>query len=132
MTGENIAANILEERKRGDDCLAAAAVLIENEFHNDAISRCYYGALHYVRALLLTKGIEPKSHHGALQLLGLNFIKDGPLDSSVSGDFAQLASFREISDYNSSTSFTEAQARAELERANRIVKAITSLLPARS
>lgn len=128
MTGENIAANILEERKRGDDSLAAAEILIGHGFQNDAVSRCYYGALHYVRALLLTKGFEPKSHHGALQLLGLHFIKDGPLDASLAGDFAQLASFREISDYNSSASFTEEQAKDELDRARRIISAVSSLL----
>ncbi len=128
MTGENIAANILEERKRGDDCLAAAEILIGHGLFNDAVSRCYYGALHYVRALLLTKGLEPKSHHGAIQLLGLHFIKDGPLDASVSGEFAQLASFREISDYNASANFTEAQARDELDRARRVMNSVSSLL----
>jgi hypothetical protein len=58
--------------------LAAANLLFENDFLQDAISRLYYFLLHNTRALLLTKGLEPKSHdEGALRLFGLHFVKEG-------------------------------------------------------
>ncbi|WP_420536147.1 HEPN domain-containing protein [Dictyoglomus turgidum] len=42
-------------------------MLFENGLIKDAISRLYYYTLHMVRALLFTKGFEPKSHEGEFQ-----------------------------------------------------------------
>jgi len=43
------------------------------EVYRDCTVLCSIG----VRALLLGKGLEPKTHEGALRLLGLHFVKPG-------------------------------------------------------
>ena len=117
MTDDNIRKNIVEELRRGDECLAAAEHLLSGEFNNDAVSRAYYGAFHYARALLMTKGLEAKSQRGLIQLLSLHFVKDGPMPEKTASLLAQLATYRELSDYNAFTSFTSLQAREELDKA---------------
>jgi len=87
MTEENKKINIQEEMKRADESMRAAHLLYENNFLNDAISRLYYFILYNVRALLLTKGLEPKSHEGALRLFSLHFIKAGIFDIKSSHIF---------------------------------------------
>ena len=54
---------------------------IENELWNTAINRLYYACYYAVIALLLDKGIQPKSHTGVRQMFGLHFIKTGIIDN---------------------------------------------------
>ena len=63
--------------QRGDDSLKSAEALVELGLTLDGLSRAYYAALHYSRALLLSIDIIPKSHKGTLTLFSLHFIKTG-------------------------------------------------------
>jgi hypothetical protein len=56
--------------------------------------------------LLLTEGLEPKSHEGALRLLSLHFVKEGIFEPKVSHTFSKLMKYREEADYNPSYVFT--------------------------
>ncbi|HBU31555.1 HEPN domain-containing protein, partial [Dictyoglomus sp.] len=78
----------------------SANILFENGLIKDAISRLYYYTLHMVRALLFTKGFEPKSHEGALRLLSLHFIKEGIFEPEIAHIFSRLMKYREEADYN--------------------------------
>jgi uncharacterized protein (UPF0332 family) len=59
-----------------------------------------------MRALLFTKGLEAKSHEGALRLFGLHFVKEGLFMAQDSHVFSKLMKFREEADYNPSYVFT--------------------------
>src|SRR4030042_5306206 len=107
MTEENKKDNIKNELERASNALQAANLLYENGFLNDAVSRLYYFLLHNIRSLLLSKGLEPKSHEGALRVFGLHFVKEGifmPRDSHI---FSRLMKYREEADYNPSYTFTK-------------------------
>ncbi|MGC8813731.1 HEPN domain-containing protein [Dictyoglomus sp.] len=67
MKDENIRLNVKEEIERAKEAHKSANILFENGLIKDAISRLYYYTLHMVRALLFTKGFEPKSHEGEFQ-----------------------------------------------------------------
>lgn len=107
MTRENIKINISEEIKRATAAIDAAALLSDKSLFNDAVSRLYYFLLYYIRALLLTKGLEARSHEGALRLFGLHFVKQGLFETKVSHIFAKLMKYREEADYNPSYEFTK-------------------------
>jgi len=106
VTEENKKKNIREELERAEAALKAATVLFEKTLLNDAVSRLYYFLLYNIRALLLTKGLEPKSHESALRLLGLHFIKEGIFPPKTSHVFSKLMKYREEADYNPSYVFT--------------------------
>jgi hypothetical protein len=99
---ENKKANIREEIDRANEAIRAANLLFENGFVRDAISKIYYSMLYNIRALLLTEGLEPKSHEGALRLFGLRFVKPGAFEAKDSHIFSKLMKFREEADYNPS------------------------------
>ena len=63
--------------------------------------------MYHVRAILLTEGLEPRSHEGALRLLGLHFVRKGLLERKASHVFSKLMKFREEADYNPSSLFTK-------------------------
>ena len=106
MNEENKRENIQEEIERANEALKAANLLFENGFLKDAVSKLYYSLLYSIRALLLTKGFEPRSHEGALRLFGLHFVKPGSFEARDSHIFSKLMKYREEADYNPSYTFT--------------------------
>ena len=75
MTPHNMQLNARAEAARGDTSLKAAKVLLEHQLYSDAISRAYYAAYHWVRALLFIKELDPRSHRGTIQLFHLHYQK---------------------------------------------------------
>ena len=75
-------------------------VLIENNFYNTAVSRLYYSCFHATRALLLTKGVIPKTHSGVISNLHKYFVAEGNFDSNHAAFFARLMKERIEDDYN--------------------------------
>jgi len=106
MTEKNRKENIKEEMARASTAFDAAILLFNNGFSNDAISKLYYFLLYHMRALLLSKGLEPKTHEGALRLFGLHFVKKGIFTAKDSHIFSKLMKFREEADYNPVYFFT--------------------------
>lgn len=107
MTDQNIKINIKQEIERAEDCSKSAELLKEHNQFADAVSRLYYYAYHYIRALLLSKGFEPKTHEGSLRLLGMYFIKTGIFAPALSHSYARLMKYRGEADYNPSYIFTK-------------------------
>lgn len=108
MTVENKHENVVEELRRGAESLLAAEVLAERGLLSDAISRLYYFVFHSARALLYTKGFEPKSHEGLLRLIGMHFVKQGTFSPQDSHLLTRLQKYRSEADYNAAYSFTRA------------------------
>lgn len=106
MTEKNKKENIIAELNRASKAMEAASLLFANGYLSDAISRLYYFLLYNIRALLLTKGLEPKSHEGILRVFSLHFIKEGLFGPKASHLFARLMKYREEADYNPSYIFT--------------------------
>jgi uncharacterized protein (UPF0332 family) len=128
MTAENARDNARQEMRHGDQALLAARHLLEGGFYNDAISRAYYAAYHWARALLLSRGLDPKTHRGVIQLISLHYVKEGGLSDEQGALLAHLETYRELCDYTSSADFSEAQAREELARAERFIAACRPLV----
>lgn len=125
MMEENKRENICAELERASEALSAALLLYENGFISDAVSRLYYFVLYHIRALLLTKGFEPRSHEGALRLFGLHFVREELVDKRAAQIFSKLMKFREEADYNPVSMFTEAdfvELKGEAETLALIIK----------
>lgn len=106
MTEPNKRENIAEELVRSQRALAEANLLFDSGYLHGAVSRLCYFLLYSVRALLLSKGLEPKSHEGALRLFAREFVKKNVFAPGSSHVFSRLMKYREEADYNPSYSFT--------------------------
>jgi hypothetical protein len=100
VTEENKRENIKVEMEGAAKAMAEADLLFANGFFKGAVSRLYYSLLYTVRALLLTRGLEPKSHEGALRLFSLHFVNEGPFEVKASHIFSKMMKYREEADYN--------------------------------
>ena len=128
MNEENKRENIREEIERADEVIRAANLLFENGFLKDAVSKLYYSLLYSIRALLLTKGLEPKSHEGALRLFGLHFVKPGSFEAKDSHIFSKLMKYREEADYNPSYTFIRDDFNEFKSEAETVIYKITTHL----
>lgn len=99
MTGDNRRANVAEELAAARRHRQAAERIAAIGEHEAAVNRLYYAALHAVRAVCLTEGIEPKSHRGLQRLLVLHFVSTGRLPEWVQSALGQLQTERDLADY---------------------------------
>ena len=128
MNEANKKDNVREEFEHANESMRAADLLFKNGFTRDAVARLYYSLLYTVRAMLLTKGLEPKSHEGALRLFGLHFVKQGLFEPADSHVFSRLMKYRQEADYNPSYVFTPEDFIEFRKDAEMLMQKITSRL----
>ncbi len=128
MTDENQRANIAVEIARAERALRSARLLCDAGEAADAVSRAYYAALHYARALLLTRATEPRTHRGVLRLISRDFVRTGQLSPDTAAALSKLEKQRLEADYSAELVFTDAEATTELAAATSFIDAVTGIL----
>jgi uncharacterized protein len=118
----NRTGNARAEAALGDDALRAAQALLELRLYNDAVSRAYYAAFHYARALLLLEGLEPKTHRRVVALLLERYERTGRLEPGLVSTLARLQTFRGLADYGTSARIARERAEAEVAAAQAFVE----------
>ncbi len=106
MTEENKKANIRDEVARSREANASAQLLFEHGQIRDAVSRLYYSVFYAIRALLLTRALQPRSHEGALNLFSLHFVRTGLFQPGDAHTFSRLQKYRQEADYAPTYVFT--------------------------
>jgi uncharacterized protein (UPF0332 family) len=91
---------IKKEISRADKSLNSAKILAENNYLEDAISRCYYGILHAAKAALLVEDVSISSHKAVRRLFGQHIIKTGKLNSKYGKILASIQDDRLRADYD--------------------------------
>ena len=123
MTDDNRRANLAAEIRRGRRAMATAELSLQAGLTEDAVARAYYAAFHHVRALLLSRGLQARTHEGTHNLFFTEFCEAGLVARAMAGELSHLQRFRELADYNVQGDFDEAEAAQEVERARRIMEA---------
>jgi uncharacterized protein (UPF0332 family) len=131
VTEENRRANSAAELSRCEESLRAARLLLEGDLLADAESRIYYAAYHAAVALLLTEGLEPRSHSGVGQLLGLHFVRTGLLDAEDARLFARLQKYRVEADYSTAFVVTRQGATEDLTACEAFIQRVRGLVERR-
>ncbi len=130
MTEDQKRDNIAAEVARGDGALKSAELLLGAGQLADAVSRAYYAAYHYARALLLTVGEEPRTHGGVERLLQRDFVRTGRLTPEVAATLSRLMTLRQNADYVVEYVFTVAMATDQVDTARGFLAAARALLTA--
>jgi len=128
MTKDNASQNAAQEMTRAQEVLAEDHHLLTGCYYNGVVTRAYYAAFHGARALLITRGLESKTHRSVIQLFNLHFIKDSPFPTQVAKHLSHLETYRELSDYTAHAQFTEEQAKTEIASAKAFIAANRPLI----
>ena len=118
MTGENRKKNLADEVARSGESMRAAEALVGLGLHADAVSRAYYAAFHLLRAVLLSRGVEPKTHSGAIHLFNTELVRAGLFPTAHNRLLGGLQRARELADYDAAVVFAVEDARAEIDEAH--------------
>lgn len=124
MTGENRKRNGADELQSAREALADARVLLERGSPRGAVTRAYYAAFHAARAVLLSRGLQVKTHSGLMQKFSEEFIKTGALAVRTKDTLAGLMEKRGVADYGERSEWTllsEQVARELVAAANEFV-----------
>jgi uncharacterized protein len=122
VTKDNKKRNIATEIARGDAAFRAAELLSAQGLFADAVSRAYYAAFHYARALLLTIAEEPKTHAGVELLLQREFIRPGRFAPDIGRLLSRLKTYRLDADYTADYVFTEIGTQEEIDAARSFIE----------
>lgn len=124
MTEDNKKRNIADARRRADEALRAADALRGLGLHSEAVARAYYAAFYALRALLLTRGLEARTHAGAIHLLNVEFIRPGLFPASFNRLLGGMQRVRELADYDLAAVFTEAESTTAVDEASTFMRAV--------
>ena len=124
MTPENARTNVAAELARCEESLKAARLLIDAGLLADAESPLYYTAYHAVVALLFTQDLQPRTHAGVGQMLGLHFVKTGRLSADDARLFARLQKYRLEADYSTAFVLTKEALQEDLSSCGAFVERI--------
>lgn len=128
MTDEARRANVALELRRADESRRAAETLLAAGLLSDAISRAYYAAFHLIRALLVSRGLEPRSHAGAFHLFNVELVSRGLLPTTLNRTLAGLQRAREIADYDAAVVFAAEDGARYLDEVRAFEKDVVALL----
>jgi uncharacterized protein len=121
VTEENKRRNIADELARADQSLRAARALVDLGLFADAVSRAYYVVFHALRAALLSRAVDPKTHSRAIHLFNTELVRTGIFPSSHNRLLAGLQRSRELADYDAAVMFSQDDAIAEVDGADRFL-----------
>lgn len=128
MNEKNKKINIEDEWKRAQTVLKEAKVLTQQELWEGATSRAYYAAFHATQAVLLTEGLQPKSHQGTLYLFNHHFVKKGLIEPEYTQILARAAKYREEADYRHTMVFTKDQTEQTIQEVETFLKRVDLFL----
>ena len=124
MKEENKRKNIKEELSHADESLHAARVLIDAKLFRESISKLYYAMFHALRALLFTKGLEPKSHGGVRYYFNTHFVKPELFPQEYGRFFNRLMKYRHEADYGLACEITKQDCNEWLKMVVEFMKVI--------
>ncbi len=106
--------NIQVEWDKAQEALREAEMLCAQQMPGGAISRAYYAAFHAATAMVLTEGLQVRSHQGLGRLFSLHFIKTKILAVEMSRILSKAQKYREEADYSAAYVFTMTDATERL------------------
>ena len=124
MTDESRRLNVTAEVEKGQASLRAARALLDLDLPDDCVGRAYYAVFHLACAVLLTEGLEARSHAGVEHLFNLHFVRTGRIEPSRAKALARLQQFRLQADYSRAFRFTREGAAEELTLAEETFAAL--------
>ncbi|HIZ32417.1 MAG TPA: HEPN domain-containing protein [Candidatus Bacteroides merdigallinarum] len=100
LSQENREALAAYRYRRAQETLKEIPFLKQQGYYNTAINRLYYACYYAAVALLIKDGINPGTHAGVKQMLGMHFVATGRLSREMGRNFSLLFERRHSSDYD--------------------------------
>lgn len=128
LSRENIEALATYRYQRALETLEEVPFLKQQGYYNTAINRLYYACYYAAVALLIKHEINPSTHAGVKQMIGMHFVATGRLSREVGRSFSLLFERRHSSDYDDFAYSSAEEIDELLPKAKAFIDAIGKLL----
>lgn len=128
LSHENREALAAYRYQRAQETLAEIPFLKQQGYYNTAVNRLYYACYYAAIALLIKHGINPGTHAGVKQMLGMHFVATGRIPRDVGRSFSLLFERRHSSDYDDFVYTSEEEIDELLPKAEMFIQTIGTLL----
>ncbi len=128
LSDENIQALVEYRFQRAQEAIAEIPFLKSQGFYGTAINRLYYSCYYAAAALLMKQRLNPTTHAGVKQLLGIHFVANGKLSREHGRCFSILFERRHSSDYDDFAFTTAEEIDALYPMAKSFIDAIAKLI----
>lgn len=128
LSSESIEALVDYRIQRAVETLAEVPFLKQQGYYNTAINRLYYACYYAAVALLIKQGLNPSTHAGVKQMLGMHFVAPGLLSREAGRCFSLLFERRHSSDYDDFAFSSEEEIDELMPKAKAFIEAIGQLL----
>lgn len=128
LSQENRNALAAYRYRRSQETLAEVPSLKQLGYYNTAVNRLYYACYYAAVALLIRHGINPGTHAGVKQMIGMHFVATGRMSREIGRSFSLLFERRHSSDYDDFAYSTEEEVNELLPKAKTFIEAVGLLL----
>ncbi|WP_370590709.1 HEPN domain-containing protein [uncultured Bacteroides sp.] len=128
MAKEEIEAVVAYRKEKAYNTLKEAEDMIDTKHWNLAIQRLYYACFYMASALLMSRGINARTHNGVVGQLGQNFVSKGFLTKDEGRLYSRLLQNRITGDYNDFFDFTREDVAPLLEPTRNLLIKIDELI----
>ena len=128
LSQENRNALAAYRYRRSQETLAEVPSLTQLGYYNPAVTRLYYAWYYAAVALLIRHGINPGTHAGVKQMIGMHFVATGRMSREIGRSFSLLFERRHSSDYDDFAYSTEEEVNELLPKAKTFIEAVGLLL----
>ena len=128
LSPEHRVALIQYRFERAYKTLEEADYMRVGNYFNAAINRLYYACYYAAVALLIKHELNPGTHAGVKQMLGLHFVATGRLSRELGRCFSLLFERRHSSDYDDFAYSSEEEIDELLPKATDFIEAVGVLL----
>lgn len=128
LSRDNIEALVAYRFKRAEETLTEVPFLKQQGYYNTAVNRLYYACYYAAVALLIKHEVNPSTHAGVKQMLGMHFVATGRLSRELGRCFSLLFERRHSSDYDDFAYSSEEEINELMPKAQAFIEAIGVLL----
>lgn len=114
--------------QRAIETLSEVPFLRNQGYYNTAVNRLYYACYYAAVALLIKNGINPNTHSGVKQMLGMHFVATGRMSRELGRCFSLLFERRHSSDYDDFAYSSEEEVDELYPKAKAFIDAVGDLL----
>ena len=97
-------------------------------YYAESIDHFYYSMYCVAKALLLKKGIAPKTHAGTINMIQVHYVETGELDSNLHSSFSNAQTLREQVDYDATDDISHHVAREKRNVCGEFIKSAKEIL----
>ena len=128
LTDEERKSVVQLRMEKAKKTFSEIALLTDNALWQTAANRLYYACYYAVGALLAQNGIEAQTHKGAINQMGLHFVKTGLLSTEQGKVYQRLFELRQTGDYSDWITIEEEDIKPLVEKAEHFISTVEQLL----